>query len=359
MDPARLRGQLIRLSLLLTSPRVAPGLLSASAWEALHAADVVVAADPSADQPVAVAAAGIEVVPASRTAAGGAGDPPATPQDRARRLLDLAAHGRVVWIGSPDGDPGLAEAVAVELPDGPDGTAPTLEIVVGSWDTPGSRLLDAVAVMDRLRSPGGCPWDAQQTHASLAPYLLEEAHEAVEALEVIDGADEGGRDHAVEELGDVLLQVLFHARVGAEHEDDPFDVDDVAAGLVAKLVRRHPHVFGGAVAADAAAVEASWEQIKAAEKPSRQHPLDGIPAGMPELARAVKVASRLRRAGREEWLRDWVEERLRRHDPGALILHALLDLHDGDVDAGAALRHTLRDLDVEARGPDGAPPAAH
>lgn len=347
MDPDRRgRGALIRLSLLLTSPRVAPGLLSASAWEALREADVVLAADPLADQPAAVAASGIPVV---APPGDDATDP--TPRDLARVLVGLASDDRrVVWIGSPDGDPGLAEAVAVELPDGADGAAPSLEIVVGSWDTPGSRLLDAVAVMDRLRSPGGCPWDAGQTHASLTPYLLEEAHEAVEALELLAGPDPAARDHAVEELGDVLLQVLFHARVAAEHQEDPFDVDDVAAGLVAKLVRRHPHVFADGDAADAAAVEARWEQIKAAEKPSRQHPLDGIPAGMPELARAAKVASRLRRAGREEWLRDWVEGRLQGRDPGALLLDALLDLHDGDVDPGAALRHTLRALDADARG---------
>ena len=122
--------------------------------------------------------------------------PPASEEEE--DLLDLAAHGRVVWIGSPDGDPGLAEAVAVELPDGPDGTAPTLEIVVGSWDTPGSRLLDAVAVMDRLRSPGGCPWDAEQTHTSLMPYLLEEAYEAYAALE--DGDLVDLRDESLEPI---------------------------------------------------------------------------------------------------------------------------------------------------------------
>ena len=110
------------------------------------------------------------------------------------------------------------------------------EVVDGAADPPGARLLDVVAVMDRLRSPGGCPWDAEQTHASLRPYLLEEAYEAYAAIE--DGDADGLR----EELGDVLLQVVFHARL-AEEADPPWSVDDVAAGLVAKLVRRHPHVF--------------------------------------------------------------------------------------------------------------------
>jgi XTP/dITP diphosphohydrolase len=205
--------------------------------------------------------------------------------------------------------------------------------------------------MDRLRSPGGCPWDAEQTHASLAPYLVEEAHEAVEALEVLDDP-EADRSHALEELGDVLLQVLFHARVAAEHDDDPFDVDDVAAGLVDKLVRRHPHVFADVEAADPAAVEANWDQIKAQEnagKPGRQHVLDGIPEGMPELARAAKVASRLGRAGRSAWLAEWVSGREADGDPGAEVLRAVLELRDRDVDAAAALRHTLRALVADAR----------
>lgn len=334
MDPELQR----QLSLLLSSPRVAPGLLSASAWEALHGAGEVLAADPEGPQAAAVAAAGVTV---------GAVPPEVvrSPQTLAEHLLRRAAAAPVVWVGSPDGDPGLAEALAVALPEE---DPPGLELLVGSWDVPGARLLDAVAVMDRLRSPGGCPWDAGQTHASLTPYLVEEAHEAVEALEVLDGPD-ADRDHAVEELGDVLLQVLFHARVAAEHEDDPFDVDDVAAGLVEKLVRRHPHVFADVDAETPEAVEANWEQIKAQEKSGRRHVVEGVPAGMPPLARAAKVASRLRRAGQEEWLREWVEARLRRRDPGALLLDAVLDLHDTDVDAAAALRQTLRDLEAQLR----------
>ena len=157
---------------------------------------------------------------------------------------------------------------------------------------PGERLLEAVEVMDRLRSPGGCPWDAEQTHESLVPYLIEEAHEAAEALET------GDRAAVREELGDVLLQVVFHARVAAEHEQAPFDVDDVAADLVAKLVRRHPHVFDPAHegVANAEGVQVGWDAIKAAEK-GRASVLDGIPAALPALARADKVVGRLDRTG--------------------------------------------------------------
>ncbi|WP_298889225.1 MazG family protein [uncultured Serinicoccus sp.] len=327
------------LSLLLTSPRVAPGLLSAAAWQALGAADHVLAADPAAPTPGALAAAGVEVA-RSRGA---------TPAQRAEELLTLP--GRVVWVGSPDGDPGLAEALAVQLPEE---DAPTLELLVGSWDTPGSRLLDAVAVMDRLRSPGGCPWDAQQTHASLTPYLVEEAHEAVEALDHLDEATGPAREHAIEELGDVLLQVLFHARVGAEHEEEPFDVDDVAAGLVAKLVRRHPHVFGGTEVEGPDDVARAWEQIKAQERAdagaaSREHPLDGIPTGMPALARAAKVASRLGRDGQGAWLDDAAAGLETDGDAGAVLLRAVLDLRGRGVDPDQALRHTLRAVEAAAR----------
>lgn len=330
-----------QLTLLLTSPRVAPGLLSATAWDTVRSAATVLAVDPDAGTAAALAAAGVAVGTPERA-------DQATPQSLARHLLSLAADGSVVWVGSSDGDPGLAEALAVELPDQ---DPPTLELLVASWDTPGARLLDAVAVMDRLRSPGGCPWDAQQTHASLTPYLLEEAHEAAEVLERLDGQDTSDelRQEAVEELGDVLLQVLFHARVAADHEQDPFDVDDVAATLVAKLVRRHPHVFADVDAADAAAVEANWDAIKAAEKPEREHPLDGIPSGMPPLARAGKVVSRLERAGHGAWLADRVRQLEDDGDPGARLLRAVLDLRAGGQDADAALRHTLRVVDEAVR----------
>ena len=151
-------------------------------------------------------------------------------------------------------------------------------------------LADLVEVMDRLRSPGGCPWDAEQTHESLVPYAVEEVFEVVEAVET------GDRVALREELGDLLLQVLFHARVAAEHPTEPFDLDDVAAGIAAKLRRRHPHVFAEAQVRDAAHVSARWDEIKRAEK-QRASALDGIPAGLPALARAQAVLARARRAG--------------------------------------------------------------
>jgi len=150
---------------------------------------------------------------------------------------------------------------------------------------PGERLLDLVAVMDRLRSPGGCPWDARQTHESLVEYLVEEAYETVEAIEEADRA--GLR----EELGDLLLQVVFHARIATEDPDDPWTIDDVADGIVTKLVARHPHVFGEATAETAEDVEANWHALKAAEK-GRESVTDGIPSALPALVHAGKVLSR-------------------------------------------------------------------
>jgi XTP/dITP diphosphohydrolase len=154
-------------------------------------------------------------------------------------------------------------------------------------------LLRAVEVMDQLRSPGGCPWDAAQTHESLARYLLEETYETLEAIET------GNPALLREELGDLLLQVLFHARLAEElPPDERFSIEDVAGDLVAKLVRRHPHVFtpGDGPGLDADQVNASWEQLKAQEK-GRRSVTDGVPPGQPALAYAEKLVSRARRQG--------------------------------------------------------------
>jgi XTP/dITP diphosphohydrolase len=170
-----------------------------------------------------------------------------------------------------------------------DGTqAPEADETIGP--PPGTALLDAAAVMDRLRSPGGCPWDAEQTHESLLPYLIEECYELYQAIEDGDGAA------TREELGDVLLQVLFHARVAAEAEGS-FDIDDVAADLVAKLVGRHPHVFAGTERIDTAERQAHrWEELKRSEK-QRDSSVDGVPLGQPAVALAAKLVSRTARAG--------------------------------------------------------------
>jgi XTP/dITP diphosphohydrolase len=151
-------------------------------------------------------------------------------------------------------------------------------------------MLRLVEVMHRLRSPGGCPWDAEQTHESLATYLLEETYETLEAI------DSGDSDHLREELGDLLLQVVFHARIAQETPNEGWTIDDVAADISDKLVRRHPHVFGEAQAETAAHVEAAWDALKAAEK-QRTSALDGVPLALPALSLATKVLGRAERAG--------------------------------------------------------------
>ena len=155
-------------------------------------------------------------------------------------------------------------------------------------------LQRAVEVMDRLRSPGGCPWDAAQTHESLTRYLVEETYEVIEAI------DTGDRTLLREELGDLLLQVLFHARIAQEAGGPAaFGIDDVAADLVDKLVRRHPHVFeaaDGSGAVGLGELDDVWERQKAAEK-GRRSAVDGVPLAQPALALAAKLLSRARRAG--------------------------------------------------------------
>lgn len=245
-----------RLILLAASPRVPAGLLSRDAWRALDAAERVHAADVTEPLPLALADDGIDVTALPEEGASA----------RARALVTAARDADTIWIGSADGDPGLSDAVAAEVSRLDE--APEVEVLVGSWDVEGGRLLDAVTVMDRLRSPGGCAWVAAQDHATLAPFVLEEAQEVHEAIEAVvaDPDDPQLREDLTDELGDLLFQVLFNARVAADHADAPFDVDDVAAALVDKLVRRNPHVFGDATAETLEEIEAQWQAIKAAER---------------------------------------------------------------------------------------------
>jgi nucleoside triphosphate diphosphatase len=154
----------------------------------------------------------------------------------------------------------------------------------------GQRLLDLVKVMARLRGPGGCPWDHEQTHATLARHLLEETHELLEAI------DAGMSDEIRDELGDLLLQVVFHAQIAAD--EGRWDVDDVAEGLIAKLIHRHPHVFGDVEVSGADEVLTNWEKLKAEEGRAPREGLDdGIPETLPALARAAKVQRRADAAG--------------------------------------------------------------
>ncbi|MFD9489560.1 nucleoside triphosphate pyrophosphohydrolase [Streptomyces sp. NPDC059991] len=263
-----------RVVLLTASHRVAPGLLSWPAWQTLRAADRVLCADPGHPQLPYLREAGVEVE---------------IVEPQARELVEACAGGRtVVVLPSGEGDRRLTDGLA-RLAGSGRVAMPDLELLPGSYDLPGARLLDLVQVMDRIRRE--CPWSSQQTHKGLAKYALEEAYELVEAVE------EGDRDELREELGDVLLQVVFHARIAEEGrpEDgaEPFSVDDVAATIVEKLIHRHPHVFGDEHAETPEEVKEHWLRQKAAEK-QRDSVTDGIPLGQPALALAAKLASRTR-----------------------------------------------------------------
>lgn len=275
------------------------GLLSWPAWQVLHSGEVSTG-DPDHRQLPALRAAGVEVTVETPTA---------------EELLSRAEAGRaVVWLSSGAHDADLVRELQA--------SGPAVEVLQASVDPPGARLLDVVAVMDRLRSPGGCPWDAEQTHASLMPYLLEEAYEAYAALEEGDGTA------LREELGDVLLQVVFHARL-AQEADSAWSVDDVAGDLVDKLVRRHPHVFAGASADD---LEGSWEALKQAEK-GRTSVTDGVPLSQPALWLAAKLQRRAERLGAPAGVYDGLGGEL-----WALVQRCRAD----GVDPEVALRTTAR-----------------
>jgi XTP/dITP diphosphohydrolase len=304
------------VTIVLTSPRVAPGLLTWPAWQALRSADAAGCADPDQPGPAAVVRAGDLALQRVES------DPWAW-------LTEIAeAGGSAVWYASDDGDPDLlrraADAVAAEPRP-----AYQVEILHGSYDVPGARLIDLVRVMDRLRRE--CPWDREQTHRSLATYLLEEAYETLEAI------DTGDREHLREELGDLLLQVMFHSRIAEEHDDDAWSVDDVAGDIVDKLVRRHPHVFADTHAPDADTVATNWESIKASEK-KRSSVLEGIPLTLPALALADKVLSRAAdldpRSGPSGQL-------------GADLLDLVRKARAEGIDPEQALRDAVRELSAE------------
>jgi uncharacterized protein YabN with tetrapyrrole methylase and pyrophosphatase domain len=269
------------LTVLLTSPRVAPGLLTWQAWSALRAASRVLAGSGGHPQIPALTAAGVipEVV-----------DVPADAVSLASSLSSWAVDGPVVWLAPPgdEADPALLGAVTVPF-----------QVLNGSHDLPGAHLLDLVSITDTLRV--SCPWDRQQTHSSLLRYLLEEAYEAAETIE------DGDLGALREEIGDVLFQVFFHARIAAERSagDGGFTIDDVADTLAAKLVRRHPHVFGSVAVSSSEEVNANWEEIKKVERAQKAaadasgppSALDGVPFGQPALSLAAQLQRRAERAG--------------------------------------------------------------
>jgi XTP/dITP diphosphohydrolase len=253
-----------------------------------------------------------------------------------------------VWLAGPTGDEELARTLGLRLAREP-GRA-ELELIYGSWDPPGARLLDAVTVLGRLLAPDGDPWKRSQTHASLAPYLLEEAYEAHDAIAA------GDLDALREELGDVLLQVVLHAGLAETAADAGWSIDDVAAGLVDKLIRRNPHVFGDTVVNGLDDIVANWEQIKKAEK-ARGSALDGVALAQPALALAAKVLSRLDRAGLDVPLPPAPVEVGDEAALGAALLALVAAVRERGLDPEAALRSTILEYMQEARRVEQADPA--
>lgn len=202
-----------------------------------------------------------------------------------------------------------------------------------------SELLRLREVMDKLRSPGGCPWDAEQDHESLLKYLLEESYEFIEAVENKD------RTSMQEELGDLLLQVYFHSRMAEEDADNPFNVEDVAKTVTDKLIRRHPHVFGGTKVESSSEVLENWEAQKAAEK-GRTSIIDGVPLSQPALPLAAKVLYRMNKLNFELEVDKptKISEQLNQDQFGDLLLGLIAQAVDLGIDPEAALRTATKSL---------------
>ena len=214
--------------------------------------------------------------------------------------------------------------------------------------TPVERLVE---VMDQLRSPGGCPWDAEQTHESLARYLVEETYETLEAM------DSGNLESLQEELGDLLLQIVFHARIAQETQND-FTLNAIAQGVVEKLIRRHPHVFGDEKFESEEQLEANWAAIKAQEKP-RESVTEGVPAAMPSLQVATQLMYRARKLNTpasDGSMRD----KLRKLAPDVTeaeirdLLIATVELaREKDIDSESVLRAAMAQYRAEIRRAEG------
>jgi NTP pyrophosphatase (non-canonical NTP hydrolase) len=321
------------LIVLATTHRVPAGLLSWRAWQALRSADRVLSRPGHPHEPhLREAGIVVEHVPGHILGHG--------PARLAPELVAAAGGGTVVWLAAQDGDEDLMRRVGELLVAAADPA--DIEVLHGSYDLPGARLLDLVAVLDRLREE--CPWDRKQTHTTLVPYLLEESYE------VADSVADGDLVALREELGDVLMQVVFHARVAQERTDETaFTVDDVAAGIVDKLVRRHPHVFGDVTVADADEVNANWEQIKAAERQARHGErasvLDGVPMGQPALALAAQLQRRAVRADAPAELYAGLGEGV-----GAELFALVRRAQETGQDPEAALREVARAFRDRVRG---------
>lgn len=223
-----------------------------------------------------------------------------------------------------------------------DDPAPTIALPAA---TPHPQLDELIAVLEFLRAPGGCAWDREQTHESLVRYLIEETYELVDAIE------SGNRDELIEELGDVLYQVIFHSDIAAHARGEDFTLEDVAAHMTAKMVGRHPHVFGDATAETAADVNIRWDEMKKVEKPGRKSVLDGVPQGMPALALADKLLGKAAKLGMPAPTANSISPNVLASEDalGAALLATVAAARAKGLDAERALRAAIRTLQDDMR----------
>jgi len=211
------------------------------------------------------------------------------------------------------------------------------------------KLEELIAVLEQLRAPGGCAWDAEQTHESLVKYLVEETYELVDAIE------RGDRDEMIEELGDVLYQVVFHADIAAHTPGEEFTLEDVAANMTAKMIGRHPHVFGDADEKSALNIQSGsdvsgmWDELKKADKGGRTSVLDGIPQGMPALALADKVLGKAEKIGIIDASAPGALALSTEEELGGVLLAIVTSARLNGLDSERALRTVLRELQDEIR----------
>jgi XTP/dITP diphosphohydrolase len=211
------------------------------------------------------------------------------------------------------------------------------------------KLEELIAVLEKLRAPGGCAWDAEQTHESLVKYLVEESYELVDAIE------RGDRDEMIEELGDVLYQVVFHADIAAHTPGEEFTLEDVAANMTAKMIGRHPHVFGDSAQKDALNIQSGsdvsgmWDELKKADKSHRTSVLDGIPQSMPALALADKVLGKAEKIGILDADAPAALALSNEEELGGVLLAIVTSARANGLDAERALRTVLRELQDEIR----------
>jgi NTP pyrophosphatase (non-canonical NTP hydrolase) len=288
-----------RVILLVTSPRLPAGVLTAQAWDLVRAHPVLAAQESELAAALRGAGASVEIL-----------------EKPSAEAILAKAQPAVVWLSGPGGDEDLARELGLKLAREPG--AAELELMYGSWDPPGARLLDAVAVSDRLRAED--PWRREQTHRTLARYLLEEAYEAYDSIIEGDLAALRG------EMGDVLLQVLLHARLAEElPEGERWSIDDVAGDFVDKMIRRNPHVFSGVTVESTQEVVENWERIKREERPEGA---DHVTWSLPALVLAAKLLPKVTIPEGDDGL-------------GAKLLRVIAEAGPG-ADAEAAVRQALR-----------------